>query len=56
MMCAAAESRCPAVFQVTSGATAFFPPGSSVEQQGSVLVGPRTCEHFHLSCCVLLQY
>lgn len=31
-----------AVFQVTSGATALFPPGSSLDQQGSILVIHRT--------------
>lgn len=55
VMCVAAESHCSAVFQATSGATAFFPPDFSVNREGSVLVRPRTCEYFHLSC-VLLQY
>lgn len=54
VMCAAAESHCSAVFQVTSGATAFFPPGSSVDQQGSVLVSPRICEH--AICHVVCRY
>lgn len=52
-----AESHRSAVFQVTSAATVFFPPGSSIDQQGSVLVCPRTREYFYLPfSCVLLQY
>lgn len=57
VMCVAAESHRSAVFQVTSAATVFFPPGSSIDQPGSVLVSPRTQEHFCFTFfCVLLQY
>lgn len=47
MMWVSAESHHSAVFQVTTGATAFFPPGSSVDQQGSVLV----CPGVNISVC-----
>lgn len=57
VMCVASESHHSAVFQVTSAATVFFPPGSSIDQPGSVLVSPRTQEYFCFTfSCVLLQY
>ncbi len=42
-----------AVFQVTSGATALFPPGSSLDQQGSILVRHRTHHWLHVVSVVL---
>lgn len=57
VMCAAAHFHCSAVFQVTSGATAFFAPGSSVDQEGSVLVSRRTWEYFcHIVCCYSTEW
>lgn len=57
LWCALLQSHHSAVFQVTSAATVFFPPGSSIDQQGSVLVSPRTWQYFCLPfSCVLLQY
>lgn len=42
-----------AVFQVTSGATALFPPGSSLDQKGSVLVRHRTHYWLYVDSVVL---